>query len=385
MKTSLSLNVPARNYLTHVPWWIAEGSQRLRHHYTNLPTRHRGRPRMSPWRVTALACSALLAVGVVAIGVYLAARPGGHTNNAVASQRSHVHSSRRPVPAQLPPLQVGTLGTYQVSRRDLTLTRPASPAGRRLRVTLRYPVVADWTAYRDRSHGAFPLVVFAPGFRQCARSYADLLREWSSAGYVVAAVDFPQTSCTIAAPDESDLVHQPADLAYVIRRLLSLSAAPGGRLAGLISPGEIGVAGHSDGGDTVAAMAGTACCHDSQVRAVLVLAGAAWPAFGGRWFARPAPPMLFVQGTADTWNFPSASVQLYQADAAGPRFYLDLPGANHFSPYQGVSSPEPIVARVTVDFLDRYLLGQRNRTTAMWRAGEVTGKAVLTSAGRLPR
>ena len=131
-------------------------------------------------------------------------------------------------------------------------------------------------------------------------------------------------------------------------------------------------------------MAGTACCHDRQVSAVIVLAGAEWPAFTGRWFSRPAPPMLFVQGTADTWNFPSASMQLYQADSAGPRYYLDLPDADHFAPYEGDGSPEPIVARVTVDFLDRYLLGQRDRAAAMWRAGKVSGTAVLVGAGHLP-
>lgn len=333
-----------------------------------------------------MAGAALLTAGVAAAGVYLVVRPAGGTNNAVAAQRSHARASHRPGPVPLPPLQIGNLGTYHVSRRYLTLTRPAAAAGRRLRVTLRYPVVANWAAYRrQHSDGVFPLVVFAPGFRQCARSYADLLREWSSAGYVVAAVDFPQTSCITAAPDEVDLVHQPADLTYVITRLLDRSAAPGGQLSGLIAPGEIAVAGHSDGGDTVAAMAGTACCHDRRVHAVLVLAGAEWPAFGSRWFASPAPPMLFIQGTADTWNFPSASVQLYQADSAGPRFYLDLPGADHFAPYQGDGSPEPIVAQVTINFLDRYLLGQGGRAAAMWRAGQVPGKAVLRSAGRLPK
>ena len=88
---------------------------------------------------------------------------------------------------------------------------------------------------RDRSPAAywgaaeasnFPLIVFAPGYRQCGASYSVLLRQWASAGYVVAAVNFPRTNCHAASPDESDLVNQPGDLAFVIRQLDRLSGQP---------------------------------------------------------------------------------------------------------------------------------------------------------------
>jgi dienelactone hydrolase len=227
-------------------------------------------------------------------------------------------------------------------------------------------------------------MVFAPGFRQCARSYSDLLAQWATAGYVVAAVDFPLTSCATPSPDEADLANQPADVAFVIRRLLELSGNRGSRLAGLIDPAEIAVSGHSDGGDTVAAVAAATCCRDRQVRAAVVLAGAEWPPLPGRWFAGPAPPMLFVQGTADTWNFPAASEQLYRADTTGWRYYLNLPGADHFAPYEGDGTPEPIVARVTIDFLDYYLLGEQDRLGAMRRASKVPGVAEMVGAGQLP-
>lgn len=51
---------------------------------------------------------------------------------------------------------------------------------------------------------------------------------------------------------------------------------------------------------------------------------------------------------------------------------------------EGNRTPEPIAARVTVDFLDRYLLGEKGKSAATHRAGTVAGKAVLTRAGRLP-
>jgi predicted dienelactone hydrolase len=210
------------------------------------------------------------------------------------------------------------------------------------------------------------------------------LRQWASSGYVVAAVDFPLTNCHIAAPDESDLSNQPSDMAFVISRLLELSDRPGQRLTGLVSAGRIAVAGHSDGGDTVAAMAAASCCRYHPLRAVIVLAGAEWPPLPGTWFSAPTPPTLFVQGTADTWNPPAASMELYRADTTGARYYLELFGANHFTPYEGVSEPEPIVERVTLDFLDHYLAGQSSALGAMRRAGRVKGVSDLVSGGRRP-
>ena len=94
--------------------------------------------------------------------------------------------------------------------------------------------------------------------------------------------------------------------------------------------------------------------------------------------------MLFVQGTADTWNPQAASLQLYQADTSGPRYYLQLSGADHFTPYEGDGAPEPIVARVTIDFLDHYVAGDGGTIRALRRAGYVVGVSQLESAGRLP-
>jgi predicted dienelactone hydrolase len=200
----------------------------------------------------------------------------------------------------------------------------------------------------------------------------------------VAAINFPRTNCHIAHPDESDLVNQPADVASVIRQLMQLSGRSTGLLAGLIDASRVAIAGHSDGGDTVAAMAAMSCCRYLRLRAVIVLAGAEWPAFAGRWFAPPTPPMLFVQGTADTINPPAASLQMYEADKSDARYYLQLAGADHLGPYEGVSQPEPVVAQVTIAFLDHYLAGDGVPISAMRHVGDVAGVSLLVSGGRLP-
>jgi len=325
----------------------------------------------------ALAAGALTAV--LAVSGAPLARPAA---SASASSRT---VAPRPRPAERPP--VGTPGRYVVAQTVLALVdRSRVGLGpRALPTVVRYPVIPPaGGGSRALARGLFPLVVFAPGYLQCEGSYSALLGSWASAGYVVAAVDFPRTSCHASDPDEDDLSNQPADLTAVIRGVLAVSGAPRGPLAGLVNPAEIGVAGHSDGGDTVAAVAAGSCCADPAVRAAIVLAGAEWPPLGGAYFARPSPPVLFVQGDADTVNVPQDSIAMYEADRAGPRFYLDLLGAGHIPPYAGGRPPEPVVARVTLQFLNRYLDGQAGAGAAMARAGNLTGIAALVSGGRLP-
>jgi dienelactone hydrolase len=305
-----------------------------------------------------------------------ASPPAGGSHPAVTGSAATDTPTAAPSPA------AGKPGDYRVAETGFTFTEHTRAIGTRIvHVSVRFPVAR---AGSTPTAGKFPLVVFAPGFIQCDDSYSALLRQWTSAGYVVAAVEFPLTNCHVLKPDEADLSNQPADMAYVIRRLLSLSARRGDALTGLISPSRVGVAGQSDGGDTVAAMAAMSCCRYPGLRAVMVLSGAEWPYLRGRWFSAPTPPMLFVQGTADTVNPPSASIQLYKADTTGSRYYLELFGADHLSPYEGVGAPEPIVERVTIDFLDHYLAGQASSVGTMRRAARVRGASELVSGGRIP-
>ena len=104
----------------------------------------------------------------------------------------------------------------------------------------------------------------------------------------------------------------------------------------------------------------------------------------GRYFSGGAPPMLFTQGSADTVNPPWTSLQLYRADDAGPRYYLDLIGASHLAPYEGTNPVERLVARVTLAFFDRYVLGQAGALKIMTRDGSVPGTAALVSGGQPP-
>ena len=268
------------------------------------------------------------------------------------------------------PSHVGVTGQHIGERTVLTV--------------IRYPVSrrspGSWA-----TGGPFPLLMFAPGFRQCSSTYEDLLQAWASAGYVVAAVDFPRTSCqAVPAAYEPDLVNQPGDVSFVLGRLLALNAQHNDFLSGRLNPHEVAATGQSDGGDTVAALAGSTCCLDRRLVAVAVLSGAEWPPMPGRYFAGAAPPMLFVQGSADTINPPWTSLQMYRADAASPRYYLDLFGADHMVPYTGDNRVERLVARVTLAFFGRYVLGHAGALSTMTQDAKRSGIAALVSGNELP-
>ncbi len=314
-----------------------------------------------------------------------AGQPGQQAARPSRSAASAAPEARTRAPAPAAAAAVGGDGSYRTAERQVTFTEPAHAGLADQYLGQRTLVTQVWYPRARGPAGPFPLLVFAPGFLQCAGAYSDLLQAWASAGYVVAAVNFPRTNCHLGAKAyEADLMNQPQDMSYVLTRLLALSARPGNSFSGLLDPHEVGAAGQSDGGDTVAALAANTCCTDGRLKAVAVLSGAEWPPMPGRYFPRGAPPMLFTQGSADTINPPWTSLQLYRADGDSARYYLDLFGASHLFPYEGTNPVERLTARVTLAFFDRYLLGQPDALETMTRDGNVTGTAALVSGGQPP-
>lgn len=252
---------------------------------------------------------------------------------------------------------------------------------RQLPTRVLYPVISHHGKVRPAT-GPFPLVVFAPGYLQCRSAYSHLLDSWVQAGFVVAAIRFPLTACHVpGGPNESDIVNQPGDMSFVISQILDYDQNRASVLYGLVDPSAVGVAGHSDGGDTVAALAASSCCRDPQVKAAVVLAGAELASYGGTWFTAGTPPMLFAQGTDDTVNDPADSVALYDADTVSPRYFLSLLGAGHFSPYEGNGPPEAAVAQVTTAFFDLYLKGQGSPASVV-AAGDIPAVATVSTGSQ---
>jgi alpha-beta hydrolase superfamily lysophospholipase len=207
-----------------------------------------------------------------------------------------------------------------------------------------------------RAEGRHPLVVFAHGFALTPAIYAHLLDAWARSGYVVAAPLFPlERADAPGGSDESDLINEPRDLSIVIDRLLALDGAPRGVLAGAIDRSRIAVAGHSDGAVAALAAAYDSRFRDPRVRAAIVLSGARLGGMGS--FPRRGPPLLAMQGTADTTNPPSAT-SAYFSQAPRPKFLVWLLGASHLPPFTSQAPQLGIVERATTAFLAHYLLGR---------------------------
>ena len=255
---------------------------------------------------------------------------------------------------------------------------------RTLYTEVRYPALGTPggsdlpNATAARADGPFPLVVFGHGFDVTPALYARLLQSWAQAGYVVAAPVFPlENADAPGGPDESDLINQPADMRFVISRMLAASAGPG-PLGGLIDPKRIAVAGQSDGGDTALAVAYDPAYRDPRVGAAVILSGAEIPGVGGFAFPPGGPPLLATQGTADTVNPPSATNAFFDA-ARRPKYLLNLIGAEHLPPYSDQQPQLEIVEHVTIAFLDGYLEHKPGALTRLESVGTVPGVASMTA------
>jgi dienelactone hydrolase len=247
---------------------------------------------------------------------------------------------------------------------------------------VRYPAVARSAgvdlagALPARADGPFPLVVFGHGFAVTPAPYAGLLRAWAQAGYVVAAPVFPLENANApGGPNEADLINQPADMQFVIARLVTASMSGTGPLRGLIDASRIAVAGHSDGAETALIVAYEPAQYDPRIRAAVLLSGAQTPP-GGITFLKPSTALLATQGTADTVN-PAAITGAFFRIAPRPKFLLRLLGAEHLPPYTDEQPQLSIVERVTIAFLDHYL--KRGSLRPLLNDGTVPGVATLVS------
>jgi predicted dienelactone hydrolase len=334
----------------------------------------------------------LLVLGACGVFAVLALRPGNarapRVPAAVGTATSAPSTTSTPSTSVVrrlnDPASLATPGTYPVGTIDISIVEPGTPS-RDLPTEVWYPAMwAAAGATPDRAAGPYPLLVFSQGYDVSIGDYHVLLQEWASAGFVVAAPRYPHTSASEPAElDEADIVNHPEDLRFVLTTLLRVAGAPGSALSGLIDSGQVGLVGHSDGGDVSLAVADNSCCQDSRVKAVAVLSGAELTSFGGRYFAGPPVPLLVVQGSADTVNVPACSAQIYDS-APSPKWYLDLLGAEHYPPYVSTGQDQSIVASVVTDFFDLELRGQTGAATAMLARGNVPQVASITRGPSAP-
>ena len=204
------------------------------------------------------------------------------------------------------PLPAGTAsaarllaGPWEVDTLDATwvdASRPTAANGdfegapeRSFEVTLWGPSEAP---------GPHPLLVYSHGFMSNRHGGQYLAEHMASHGYVVVATDYPLTHFGApGGPNATDVVNQPADVSFLIDRVLALepSQRPG---AGPIDRERIGVMGLSLGGLTTTLVAFHPQLRDPRIRAAVSIAGPS-AMFGPAYFDAAAVPFLMIAGTHD--------------------------------------------------------------------------------------
>ncbi len=306
------------------------------------------------------------------LGLGLGLGLGGRVSRGGSPDLHPSTTTTRPaVPAAVRP---ASPGSFQVGSTSVVVSDPLPSGTRSLPTVVWFPT--ETSAGRSLGSSRFPLLVFSQGFDLAVSAYDGLISAWASAGYVVAAPTYPDTDPSSPQLNESDIVNHPADLRAVIATVQQLATRPGS-VFDEVNPDEVGVVGHSDGGDVSLAVADNSAYQDPAVKAVAVLSGAELASFGGTYFDGPPVPLLAVQGSADTVNPPACSVQFYD-QAPQPKYYVDLLGAGHEPPYTDPgSTAETVVARVTTAFFDAELAGEAGALAAMTSAADVGGVSEL--------
>ena len=209
-------------------------------------------------------------------------------------------------------------------------------------------------------------------------NYAGLYDHWVRAGYVVAAPTFP-LSCEDAPGGTSgaDLASQPGDVAFVVREVLERARTRDSELYGLVDADRVALAGKSFGAITVLEAGYNPAERVPNVSAVMALTGVA---LEGAQFEAIDTPLLLEHGDEDALVPCSASQTVYER-ARSPKFFVTLHGSDHVSAFHGGSSPaEVVVERTTIDFLDRYVLGETEALGRLQRDGDVPGVASIAAA-----
>jgi hypothetical protein len=224
--------------------------------------------------------------------------------------------------------------------------------------------------------GGYPMIVFAHGYDVTPETFAPLLDAWVRAGFVVAAPFFPDenrfaVTAQHGANTEDDIRNEPADMTFVTRAILQASAGQSSGCAvakGLVNPSELGLAGHSDGATAVALLAYARGNNLQGVsyaglragldyRAVVVMSG---QEDGAQSYAAPAshPAFLIIQSAADQCNPIRNGVKLYGDIGQSNKWFLELHGAHHLPPFDGVDAPAfRVVASTSTRFFRVALQG----------------------------
>jgi predicted dienelactone hydrolase len=291
------------------------------------------------------------------------------------------------------PPKVAQLGKYPVGLRTETFvdsTRPTENVAptRTLKTAIYYPAQGTPTdtpianAPPVTKNAPYPLILFSHGLGARGVAYENVLKAWASAGYVVAAPDYPLSNTD--APDGAqfaraiaDTKNQPADATFVINQVIKLDKQKQG-LGGVIDAKRIGASGHSLGGITTYGLAYSGCCSDKRIKAAVPMSGITGIVEGPEnYFQGAATPLLAVHGNADG-TVPYGSDMNGFARAKTPKYFLTFLGAGHVTPFLGGDNPSAMALKQsTIDFFNRYLKDDKAALDKLRTDANVPGASSL--------
>ncbi len=330
---------------------------------------------------------ARLAAMTVAVGLFTAV--AGVTAPAVTAT----------APTKAPAPKVADVGKYAVGVVNKTFvddSRPTDPNGdvparpnRTLPTAIYYPATGTAGAQAvdnappDTKNGPYPLILFSHGLGARGVYYQDVLKAWASAGYVVAAPDYPLSNAQALGGANfgravADTKNQPADASFVIDRVLALDKKKQQPLGGMIDPKRIGASGHSLGGITTYGLAVSSCCRDKRISVAIPMSGIVGVVEPPeRYFQGPAIPLLSLHGNADPVLPYSADMNGFSR-AKAPKYFVTFLGAGHISPFIGGNDTSAqTLKQSTTDFFDRYLKGDKAALEKLRQQANVPGRSTL--------
>jgi fermentation-respiration switch protein FrsA (DUF1100 family) len=310
-------------------------------------------------RTVALCLAVVAAVG----GLYSCSADDGPAGTATATASrvptaTPIPSARSTSPQPSPSTAATTAPAtaFAVATRHLDLGRGK---GRPLPTTIWYP---------RSGAGPFPVIVFSHGLTSEPSAYAGLLTRWARAGFVVAAPAFPHTSYGVKELDALDVANQPADVSYVLTRVLALNTRSGDVLRGRLDPKRVAAAGHSAGGiTTIGLFSGN---RDDRLVAGIVLAGEQVLPVP---FSGPAAPLLFVHGKLDRTVPYSSGLEAFNA-VPWPKAMMAVTEGGHVT----ITKEFGPVLATTTDFWRWSLYGDAAARARLKADATKGGTATLT-------
>ena len=214
--------------------------------------------------------------------------------------------------------------------------------------------------------------MFSHGYKGAPAKFSQLFGAWAAAGYIVAAPKFPLTSTREAPYDiVTDYLNQPADISFVLTRLLH------GPLRPQIDATRIAAAGLSLGGATTYGLVYDPCCVDTRFRAAAIFDGVRLPF--SQPFRQNRIPVLIAHIDSDVAARYAVAKQAY-VDSASPKWLLTFHIGIHPEAYENtLSAHDATATQTSIDFFDLTLLGDTAAGARLMRDGTNPGESTIVT------